>query len=186
MKRTWFQRIRGGGCQTLVMGGKPMFHHLCCLSPFVSSNLVKLFNASVGGWGVMAEQLSGWGHLLLEKTWVKRQAIPPSSPWLHSSHGRWFFTSGCSSSRRGLFVLWMACWFARRGEAVSPHAQAGILMQGSDMFSLVFLLLGASFPHAQTAEVDFPCESHAVARVLPLACANEHLLRRMDSLVAVQ
>ena len=25
-----------------------------------------------------------------------------------------------------------------------------------------------------------------VARVLPLACANEHLLRRMDSLVAVQ
>ena len=25
-----------------------------------------------------------------------------------------------------------------------------------------------------------------VARVLPLACANEHLLRTMDSLVAVQ
>ena len=36
---------------------KPMFHHLCCLSPFVSSNLVNLFNASAGGWGVMAEWL---------------------------------------------------------------------------------------------------------------------------------
>ena len=28
MKRAWFQRIRGGGCQTLVMGEKPMFCHL--------------------------------------------------------------------------------------------------------------------------------------------------------------
>ena len=27
---------------------------------------------------------------------------------------------------------------------------------------------------------------HIVARVLPLACANEHLLRRMDSLLVVQ
>ena len=28
-------------------------------------------------------------------------------------------------------------------------------------------------------------EAPSVARVLPLACANEHLLRRSDSLVAV-
>ena len=28
MKRAWFQRIRGGGCQTLVMGEKPMCFHL--------------------------------------------------------------------------------------------------------------------------------------------------------------
>ena len=61
MKRAWFQRIRGGGCQTLVMGEKPMFYYLVFLPPllfvtlFVSPNLVNLFNASAGGWGVIAE-----------------------------------------------------------------------------------------------------------------------------------
>ena len=43
MKRAWFQRIRGGGCQTLVMGEKPKF----CHPVDFPSSLVNLFNAQL-------------------------------------------------------------------------------------------------------------------------------------------
>ena len=45
-----------GECQTLVMGKNPCFITFVVCHLFVSSNLVNLFNASVGGWGrVIAE-----------------------------------------------------------------------------------------------------------------------------------
>ena len=54
MKRAWFQRIRGGGCQTLVYGGKTHVLLPCCFATFVfchlvdfPSSLVNLFNAQL-------------------------------------------------------------------------------------------------------------------------------------------
>ena len=52
MKRAWFQRIRGGGCQTLVYGGKTnvlppcLFCHLSCFP------CQPLYYFVVIGWGV--------------------------------------------------------------------------------------------------------------------------------------
>ena len=61
MKRAWIPKDKGWGMSNLGYGERPMFYYLmvfylCCLSPFVSSNLVNLFNASPSGWGgVIAE-----------------------------------------------------------------------------------------------------------------------------------
>ena len=43
-----------------------------------------------------------------------------------------------------------------------------------------------SINYGEVTLVSSPRISRGVARVLALACANEHLLRKMDSLVAVQ
>ena len=50
MKRAWFQRIRGGGCQPWSMGGKPMCCHLVliCHIPCLIQPLKCLI---VDGWG---------------------------------------------------------------------------------------------------------------------------------------
>ena len=83
MKRAWFQRIRGGGFQTLVMGEKPMcFVTLLICHLFVSPNLVNLFNAQL-----VVEEL--WLGELLLKWWWLWQAVsltqlptPPTLPIL--------------------------------------------------------------------------------------------------------
>ena len=58
MKRAWFQRIRGGGCQTLVYGGKT---HV--LPPFLVnlSIVLLLFGGEVNGWVVEAVIAFGGG-----------------------------------------------------------------------------------------------------------------------------
>ena len=92
-----------GDCQTLVMG-KTHVSPPMLLSPFVSSNLVNLFNASAGGWGVMAE----WLREFIAGEKVGKEAsnssifpTTPFSPWSV------VFTSCCLLS-----------W-----ESVLPHAE---------------------------------------------------------------
>ena len=63
MKRAWFQRIRGGDVKPWFKGKNPCFITLwfstfVICHPFVSSNLVNLFNDLLGGWAVMAA--GGW------------------------------------------------------------------------------------------------------------------------------
>ena len=111
----------------------------------------------------------------MEKTWVKRQAIPPSSPRLHSPQGRWFLRP----------VAYSHGWF------VAPHAEvcsssgwpvdscAGVRMfplmhrlkssrRDRVCFPVYFCCWVQFFPHAQTVEVDFPCEICAHCFVLGL------------------
>ena len=78
MKRAWFQRIRGGGCQTLVMGEKPM----CC-------HLVLFFHiplsTSLLFWGVVEELwLLVVGAVIVLGSGVAGLSVP--CPYAHSTH----------------------------------------------------------------------------------------------------
>ena len=143
MKRAWFQRIRGEGCQTLVKGKNPCFITLwfstlliCHL--VVSPNLVNLFNAQL-----VVEEL--WllvdGQLFpLGVGWQNCQSFshihtPPTTPCLpclfcsphapvHCAHGILFLsTSCCSPSRRELLLLLTHSQF-RVLSAVVVHPRA--------------------------------------------------------------
>ena len=97
----------------MVMGEKPMFYYLvvfylCCLSPFVSSNLVNLFNAQL-----VVEEL--WLRAFIAEVVVVVEGCQPY-PLAHSTH---VFHSSPSRtlpwSVHSHHDFWV-CW--------APHAQA--------------------------------------------------------------
>ena len=75
---------KGWGCQTLVMGEKPMFCHLVDLPPFASSNLVNLFNAQL-----VVEEL--WLRAFIAEVVVVVAGCQPY-PLAHSTHVCPFFS----------------------------------------------------------------------------------------------
>ena len=86
MKRAWFQRIRGGDVKPLFMGKNPCFITLwfstfVICHPFVSSNLVNLFNDLLGGWAVMA---TGGGAVIAFGSGVAGLSVLCPHP--HSTH----------------------------------------------------------------------------------------------------
>ena len=109
MKRAWLQRIRGGGCQTLVMGKNPCFItfvvcHLSCLTQPLQP--------------LQCLDFVSWGQLLHEETWAWKNvglagccqfgqyACPAENSrfphaGLHSPHGRLLSRLVSSSSRAG-------------------------------------------------------------------------------------
>ena len=93
--------IRGGGCQTLVMGEKPKFCHLVDFP----SSLVNLFNVLLGSWGVMAA--GGWGSECLWE-WGGRTVSPlPTCP-LHPCFPFFSLThSSLVSSLSPRFCFWI-------------------------------------------------------------------------------
>ena len=95
-----------------------MFCYLCCLSPFASSNLVNLFNASAGGWGVMAE----WLRAFIAGENVGKEAsnssifpMTPFSPWSV------VFTPCCSPS--------CTCFSHAKLWSILPHAEGNFAHQ---------------------------------------------------------
>ena len=134
MKRAWFRRIRGGGCQTLVMGEKPMCYHLVCLPPFlVSPNRFDVLMEVVGEvivLGVGWQDCQSFSHTPTPPTiFHSLHSIPVSSPSrrrllrLTQSSGRscshaepWSVHSHLISD--GLFV-------SSGGSVHLPHAEVG-------------------------------------------------------------
>ena len=93
MKRAWFQRIRGGGCQTLVMGEKPMFATLLIFHlPLLTSLMLQLV---VGG--VIAEVV------------VVVVGCQPY-PLAHSTHVFPFFSLTHSSLVSFTLPRFWVCW----------------------------------------------------------------------------
>ena len=87
---------KGWGMSNLGYGKNPCFTTFVVCHLVVSSNLVNLFNASAGGWGVMAE----WLRAFIAGENVGKEAInssifptTPFSPWSV------VFTSYCLLSR---------------------------------------------------------------------------------------
>ena len=110
-----------------------MFHHLCCLSPFVSSNLVNLFNASASGWGVMAE----WLRAFIAGENVGKEAsnssIFPTTP----------FSSVCSSSSWSVsLTLPVRLPRVEVGAVLLMHQSRALLVVRGPLFPF---LLAASF-----------------------------------------
>ena len=144
---------KGWGMSNLGSWGKKT-HVLppCFVFP---SSLINLFIVLGSSWGVMAA--GGWGSYGLWE-WGGKTVSPfptcPLCPWLPSLFSPTFpiFTTmvGCSHAWSSIFTmmvcsffLWMVglflglvCWFACISEAVSPHAQAGIILQRETFCSL--------------------------------------------------
>ena len=141
MKRAWFQRIRGGGCQTLVMGEKLICYHLVGCHLF----LVDLPCLTQPIQPLQCLELVSWGQLLHEETWawesvdfgrlllVRMVCMPSGEP-------SFFFSCLVSIPHsQGLFIF-----LTRKAAVVSLHAQ--------DFSGFTYVLLS---PHALEFYVDF-------------------------------
>ena len=154
MKRAWFQRIRGGGCQTLVMGEKPMFCNFCCFTTFFVCHLLSHPTLSTS---LMLQLVVG--GVIAEVVVVVAGCQP--YPIVHSTHVCPFFSLTHSSLVSSLSPRFLVLF--------SPHAQvlgrfwshAGFLPLPHELLSThelkihVLPLSGAStgkngfvFPHA--------------------------------------
>ena len=107
MKRAWFQRIRGWGCQTLVYGEKPMFYYLvvfylCYLSPFLSyPTSFNLFNVLLGSWAAMA--VGGWAVIAFGSGVAGLSVLCPHP---HSTHDSMLALPVLFSSRACSLCPW--------------------------------------------------------------------------------
>ena len=96
---------------------------------------------------------------MLEKTWVKRQAIPPSSPRLHSPHGLSLLTLLASLfflTQRSVHPPYGLLIHAQRVRLFPLTHRKESSCRNRVCLSRVFFCWVRAFPHTQTVEVDFP------------------------------
>ena len=136
MKRAWFQRIRGGGCQTLVYGGKTHVLLPCVFATFLV--LSNLFIACFVSWGVIAEWLLVVEAVIVFGSGVAGLSVPcphahsthdcihstlPTLPRLHSP----ILAVVCSSSSRLVLTFTtMVCSFSPW--SLLPHVEVGVVI----------------------------------------------------------
>ena len=130
MKRAWFQRIRGGGCQTLVYGGKT---HV--LPPFLVnlSIVLLLFGGGVNGWVVEAVIAFGGG---CGRT-VSSLPTCPLHPRLH-------YSPSCTHASILTLPVRLPC--AEVGAVLLMHQSRALLVVRGPLFPF---LLAASFTLAR-------------------------------------
>ena len=129
MKRAWFQRIRGGGCQTLVYGGKThvlphlFVCHLSCSPTSITTWFCCWGGVTAGSWGSYGGgccRLSSFAHMTTPPMTVRYSSCT-------SPIGSYSSRKGQCCLENALFPWWsIHAWigglFVPHGGESHPHA----------------------------------------------------------------